>query len=85
MSTGEDHERLARDLERETDRLQKESERLGGEISDVRSDWETKRQDPAVPGAPLPEQSEPESEDRSGAGQTDAKTSPPPDADEDAS
>jgi hypothetical protein len=55
MSTSEDHEGLSHDLEEEADRLEKESAHLGDEISDVRSDWEAKRQDPAVPGAPPPE------------------------------
>ena len=54
MSTSEDHEGLARELEREADRLQAQQERLADEIKDVRSDWEAKRQDEGVPGAPPP-------------------------------
>jgi hypothetical protein len=55
MSTDEDHERLADELEQEAEHLKQETDRLGGQISDVRSDWESKRQDPAVPGATPPE------------------------------
>jgi predicted nuclease with TOPRIM domain len=54
VSTSEDHEGLAEELEQEARRLKEETERLEGEISDVRTDWESKRQDPAVPGAPEP-------------------------------
>jgi cell division septum initiation protein DivIVA len=50
--TGAEPEELADQLEREADRLQEESERLGEEISQVRKDWESKRSDPSVPGAP---------------------------------
>jgi hypothetical protein len=51
MSTSEDHEGLSGKLERETDALERKSQELGQEISDVRSDWDAKRQDPSVPGA----------------------------------
>jgi hypothetical protein len=54
VSTSEDHEGLAQDLEREARKLKQETERLEGEISDIRTDWDAKRQDPAVPGAPEP-------------------------------
>jgi hypothetical protein len=52
MSTSEDHEGLSEKLERETDRMERQSQELGQNISDVRSDWDAKRQDPSVPGAP---------------------------------
>jgi hypothetical protein len=55
MSTSEDHEGLADELERETDALQHETDKLGQEIADTRSDWEAKRNDPSIPGAPAPE------------------------------
>ena len=41
--------------EDEADRLEQRSEQLGEEISDVKQDWEAKRQDESVPGAPAPE------------------------------
>lgn len=46
-----EHEELAEDLEREAQRLQEQSDRLGGEIDGTRQDWESKRADSAVPGA----------------------------------
>jgi hypothetical protein len=46
---------LADQLEQEADRLQKETERLGDELSSEREDWEHKRSDPSVPGAPAPD------------------------------
>ncbi len=54
----EDHERLADGLEQEGDRLERENKRLDEEINDVRQDWEAKRQDPGVPGAPPRPESE---------------------------
>jgi hypothetical protein len=51
----EDHERVADQLEHESDQLQRRSDELGEKISDVRDDWQRKRADPAVPGAPPPE------------------------------
>lgn len=54
MSTSENHEGLADELERETEALKRESDRVGDEISETRSDWEAKRADPNVPGAPPP-------------------------------
>lgn len=50
-----DANELARQREREADELEQHSESLEGEISDVRQDWQSKRQDPSVPGAPPPE------------------------------
>jgi len=47
-----DPQKLADQLEQEADRLQKETERLGEDVSSARQDWEHKRSDPAVPGAP---------------------------------
>ena len=50
-----EHEEQADRLERETDEMAQRSERLESEITDVREDWERKRQDESVPGAPAPE------------------------------
>lgn len=47
-----DHERELADLRHGTERLQ-------DRIEDVRADWERKRRDPSVPGAPAPDR-EPE-------------------------
>jgi hypothetical protein len=50
MST--DPEELADQLEREAEQMQRESERLGHEVSEASQDWQRKRSDPNVPGAP---------------------------------
>jgi hypothetical protein len=52
MSEREDYDRLADQLGDEADRLEEENERLKEEIGDVRQDWERKRADERVPGAP---------------------------------
>ena len=52
MSEREDYDRLADDLGVEAERLQAENEKLEQEIGEVRQDWERKRADEAVPGAP---------------------------------
>ncbi len=52
MSEREDYEGLADELGDHADRLEQQSERLEDEIGDVREDWERKRSDPGVPGAP---------------------------------
>jgi hypothetical protein len=52
MSEREDHEGLADELERESDKLSQRTKELGEEIGDVRDDWERKRADEGVPGAP---------------------------------
>lgn len=41
--------------EREADELERRSEELEGEIGEVREDWERKRADASVPGAPPPD------------------------------
>ena len=40
--------------EREIADLREGTERLQDRIDDVRADWERKRRDPSVPGAPAP-------------------------------
>jgi hypothetical protein len=49
-----DPERLADDLGREADELEQRSDKLGEQVGDVAHDWERKRSDPGVPGAPPP-------------------------------
>jgi uncharacterized protein YukE len=60
MSEREDYDRLADDLGEEADKLEQENERLEEEISGVRQDWERKRADAGVPGAPPPPQDAPD-------------------------
>lgn len=54
-----EHEERADELERELDEMEERSERLDDEVSDAREDWERKKGDPSVPGAP----EDPESDD----------------------
>jgi hypothetical protein len=49
-----DPDRLSEQLEQEADALQRRSEELHEKVEDVRQDWERKRADPGVPGAPPP-------------------------------
>lgn len=46
-----EHEEQAKDLERDADQLEEESERVGGHIEETRRDWEAKETDASVPGA----------------------------------
>jgi hypothetical protein len=62
----EDHERLGDELDQQTGKLERESEQLGEEIDQVRSDWRTKQQDPSVPGAVEGETGTPEDGDAEG-------------------
>jgi hypothetical protein len=50
-----DPERLADELERQTDELEERSDELREKATEVRRDWERKRSEPSVPGAPPPE------------------------------
>jgi hypothetical protein len=67
MPESDPHE-LAGELERETARLEHEIERLGDEVSSARDDWEQKRSDTAIPGAPPTER--PEGDEDPDASQT---------------
>jgi hypothetical protein len=49
--TEHEHEQQADRVERELDDMQEQSERLDGDISEARSDWERKQADSSVPGA----------------------------------
>jgi hypothetical protein len=46
-----EHDERADELEGEADKMEKESERVGGNIDDARDDWESKQADPSIPGA----------------------------------
>ena len=54
----EEPEKLADELDRTAQQMQERSERLGKETQATRADWERKRTDPSVPGAPQPESEE---------------------------
>lgn len=47
-----DPQELSDELERQAATMRGQSERLGEEVESVRADWERKRQDPKIPGAP---------------------------------
>jgi hypothetical protein len=53
-SDREDPDKLADELEHEAAQLQEQSEKLHGDVAEVREDWERKRRDQNVPGAPEP-------------------------------
>jgi hypothetical protein len=53
-----DPDALADELEQQADDMARQSERLEGETKDVAQDWERKRADASVPGAPPPAQDE---------------------------
>lgn len=50
-----DPEELADRLEDEANDLERHSEELGRQAKHASEDWERKRSDPSVPGAPPPE------------------------------
>jgi hypothetical protein len=50
-----EHQEQAKRLDDEADDLEQRSEELGDQISDVRENWEARRRDESVPGAPAPE------------------------------
>ena len=47
-----EHQKRAKDLESELDEMEERSDRLESEIDDAREDWEHKKSDSGVPGAP---------------------------------
>ncbi len=49
-----DPEKLADHFEDEADELEQRSDKLKEQTKDVAQDWERKRSDPNVPGAPEP-------------------------------
>ena len=51
-----DHEEIAGRLEDESAALERHVRELEGEIQHTQAEWERKRADPQVPGAPPPEQ-----------------------------
>jgi hypothetical protein len=63
VATGEDHDRIAEQLDEQAKGFEQESERLGDEIDKTREEWEARRLDPGVPGAPAPDDDEGKGED----------------------
>lgn len=54
-----EHEEQARDLERDADKMEDHSDKLGERIEQTRREWEAKEQDPSIPGAqPDPDEEE---------------------------
>ena len=54
-----EHEEQARDLERDAEKMEQHSEKLGERIEETRREWEAKEQDPSIPGAqPDPDEEE---------------------------
>ena len=56
-----EHDEKAQRLEREAEDLEEQSDRVGERIDETRRDWESKEQDPSVPGA----QPDPDAEEES--------------------
>jgi hypothetical protein len=56
-----EHDEEAQQLEREAQDLEEHSDRVGERIDETRRDWESKEQDPSVPGA----QPDPDTEEES--------------------
>lgn len=60
-----DHEEIAEQLDGQSDALEHHVRELQDEIDRAKADWDRKRSDPAVPGAPPPEE-----RDHAGAAQS---------------
>jgi hypothetical protein len=71
-----DPERLADAREREAAELQQQSDRLAEDVSDARDDWERKRADEGVPGAP-PHEKSPAADEGDAADSPDPNAPPP--------
>ena len=66
--------------EREVDRLEERSHELEGEVKRTREEWERKRADDSVPGAPPRDEPEQEAEPESPAPQAPPPSAGPGDA-----
>ena len=53
-----EHDEEAEELEREADKLEEHSEEVAKRIEGTRSEWKSKQQDQAVPGAQMSEREE---------------------------
>ncbi len=56
----QDPGKLADHLEEQADDLEERSHKLGAETEDAAKEWERKRSDPNVPGAPPRDEDEPD-------------------------
>jgi len=74
--SSQDPQALAEGLEREADELEHRSHELERKIDAARSDWERKRADPGVPGAPPHRE---ETGPRPGDGEPELDPGVPPD------
>ena len=72
--TEQDPHELAQALERETDDLEHQGREVKDAVKETREDWERKRRDESVPGAPPPEH------DAEDPGPVAAEEEPPPEA-----
>jgi hypothetical protein len=70
-----DPDQLADRLEQEAQAMQRHNDELGDAVARARQDWETKRADPNVPGAPPSEEGSAD-----GAGESPGPEAPPEDA-----
>jgi hypothetical protein len=78
--TREDPFELAQEREREADELERRSRELGSAVDETREDWERKRADDAVPGAPPPSPSQSPEDDAGEEPRSPAPQAPPPSA-----
>jgi hypothetical protein len=62
----EDPHKLADELARAADKVERESAELKDNIDEARQDWQRKRADGGVPGAPPPEGGDAEAGDAAG-------------------
>jgi hypothetical protein len=53
-----EYEKRTEELEREADELEQHTEQVGKRIEDTRKEWESKQEDPNVPGAQMSEREE---------------------------
>ena len=77
MAEQDPHE-LSDALERETDELARESRELEGRVEETHQDWQRKRADESIPGAPPPEGDEESAGDEDSP--VEAEKEPPPEA-----
>jgi hypothetical protein len=75
-----EYDERADQLERDADKMEQESKRVGGRIEESRSDWESKEADQTVPGAQAALPGE-EDEEESDGEDTSAEEASPEDDD----
>jgi hypothetical protein len=55
-----EHDERAQEPERELEAMEERSDRLEDDIADAEEDWQRKKRDSSVPGAPEPDDSDDE-------------------------